>query len=317
VIVDLTLEGEDLGWDPDTERVLRREVRRLELALVRREKDDDAELRVTRRVREDRVELQFLLRYPDGTEERADRLADDEKAAIPELVDELLTDLEDQDQAVDSVLTVFHALRRAARREVTLAELEGRLEEGAVDPDDVVDSAVADLLPRLSPSASPAQAFEQLERRVIERLNAPAQPEPASDTLDRPFAEAWPTEDADEPWNPEPQPFALTELVADPETFDQEEVLADREVRARLVRALFRLERRVRLTWEEVVLNDGSVGRVALAQARTEQDLENELDETRWLLAGVLAVPAARVDELYRALGRRYREEHAIPDRST
>src|SRR5688500_1070888 len=139
VNVDLTLEGEDLGWDADTERVLRREVRRLELELVRRQKDEAAELRVSRTVRDDVVELAFSLRYPDGTEERAEAVAHDERAAIPELVDELLADVAEEDKAVDSVLTVFHALRRAARREVALGELEGRLEAGTVDPDDVVD----------------------------------------------------------------------------------------------------------------------------------------------------------------------------------
>lgn len=312
--MDLTLEGEDLGWDAETERVLRREVRRLELELVRRQRDD-AELRVARNVLEDdQVELTFVLHYPDGTQERADRVAIDERLAIPELVDELLSDVAEEDQAVDSVLVVFHALRRAARREVALGELEGRLMAGAVDPDDVVDSAVAEVLPHLPARATPAEAFEELERVVIDRLHS-LEPRsvPLTGAFDAP-AEAWPTEDADEVWSPDPEPYALAELIPDTETFDPEEVVADRESRARLVRAMFRLDRRSRLDWEEVVMSGGAILRLAAAQGRTTQDVENELDETRWFLAGVLSVPAARVDELYAALGRRYRDEVPTPE---
>jgi hypothetical protein len=155
---------------------------------------------------------------------------------------------------------------------------------------------------------SPESAFEELEQAVIDRLHALDRRLVPAEPFDGP--EAWPTEDA-ESWSPEPEPIALTEIVPDAETFDPEEVVGDRESRARLVRAMFRLVRRDRLDWEEVVIHGGPVARIAMAQGRSEQDVTNELDETRWFLAGVLGVPKARVDELYSALGRRYRDETA------
>lgn len=307
--MDLLLEGEDVSWDADAERVLRREVRRLELELVRRRKED-AELRVQRNVLDDgQVELTFLLQYPDGTEERAERVASDERQIIPSLVDELLVEVSAEDQAVDAVLTVFHALRRAARREVALGELEGRLQAGSVDPDDVVDGAVAAVLPRLPERVTPEHAFEELEVAVIDRLHALDRRIAPAEPFEGP--ESWPTEDAEATWSPEPEPIALTEVVPDAETLDPEEVVGDRESRARLVRAMFRLVRRDRLDWEEVVMHGGPVARIAAAQARSEQDVLNELDETRWFLGGVLGVPGDRVDGLYAALGRRYRDEIA------
>lgn len=316
--MDTTVTTDDPGWGSAAERALREQVRRLELALVR-ERTPDAALLVSCRATEAGVSALRLELVADGRRRVVESVAHDLVRGIAAAFEQLLGEQVPAapDRAVDAVERVFAAFVRIAEREIALAELEGRIHEGTLDPGDAVDDAVAEVLPRLAPDAEPAHALGELRRSLASRLAALSA---RTDALDRREpAPAWPRvaggladaelgdEDPDA-WFPV-EDFDLVELLADAEVPDPAAELEEREVRERLVRAMFRLDRRERRDWAEVTIGGWAVDALAAAQGRPEAELRLELGVSRAFLAVVLGVSEEQVEGLYRALGERYRDE--------
>lgn len=329
-------------WNPSAERALQRSVRRIE-ATARRYPAFWSELEV-RVDAEGPVEQVRVLLVLDGDEVRAEARGTDPRVVLEEafaiLFDrfdlyrlranrtlrerverrhrERLQPPRPRPLVGEVVERLYPVVLRAAQHEIAVRQADGALEPGLVDPVELADMVFAEGMPSLSADLTLPDAASRLESQMAEildhlarSLSAEEADEVSLDDGAADFALSDLGEEIEDLWTHDEVGF--DETLADPDR-DVEEFWASAELREVLTSALFRLDERARRLFSQVVIDGWAVDEVSGAAGRRIEDVRNEVDKVAHDLADRLSVgetiwSAARVREVYAALGSRLREE--------
>jgi DNA-directed RNA polymerase specialized sigma24 family protein len=185
-------------------------------------------------------------------------------------------------------------LLRAARHELAIRESEGDLLPGQVDAQEVVDQALAEMLPHLSAQGSMERALVAVQHRIPRILDALV----ARNERERQELE-------------EVEGGVPVELPTGEAPTDVDDVEGKR--RRRLLRALFLLPADRRRLFEAVVMDGWRPEHVAATFGMTDDQIGAEIDLAVTALVERLGGLATdeNVRLWYETLGERLRDEHA------
>ena len=214
-------------------------------------------------------------------------------------------------------------LRREAAHQLALLQAQGDIEPGWLDPIDLVDDALAEVLPSLDPAQGLAMAVvslrQQLQAVLDERtrdheiqVRTELSVDDHPPQLSPEKGLSWLETEIGEIWTPDEE-LVLEDVLADPNAADPTEIVAEREVRSTLVRALFGLDATTRAVFEQVVLDgyapETVAGHEPIEVEHVEALVGGASEELAGALSGELALDPMQVYRLYANLGEQLREE--------
>lgn len=193
------------------------------------------------------------------------------------------------------------ALERAAQHEVALLQAEGLVEPGNLDPAELVDEIVVEVLPELPDGLDVEEVTWVLLDRLAERVDALRHGDPPETDGGELSALALDIRDirsVDEDWR-------LEDALVDEPDHGSDALAADRELRHLLMNALFHLPDEDRRVFSAVVIDGLSLESVS---GRRPGEAADRLERAETLLGRTLdpraPLPTARVRELYGGLRR-------------
>lgn len=215
------------------------------------------------------------------------------------------------------VKRVVESCQRFAQQEIYHHELNGEFVAGYVDPMDVVDDVLSEMLVDLDDSTGYARLCLIIQGRIAERLGALGREATQANESELSLDEAPPPDSAVSRIEPEvgfygstPQEptMHLEDALGDTEHDSPEGLVADRELRDLLVTRMFALPRELRNLFSAVVVDGWSVEEIATAHdespAYVRAAVARALGELRHALTAAGTVYSGdRVRELYQELG--------------
>ncbi len=216
-------------------------------------------------------------------------------------------------------------LRREAAHQLALLQAQGDVEPGWLDPLDVVEDVLAEILPVLDGNQGLALAvvklrqglqahLEELVREHEVQLRTELSVDDMAPQLSPEKGLAWLETEIGEIWTDD-RDLVLEDVLADAHAADPTEVVAEREVRSLLVKALFGLDSTTRAVFEQVVLDGYSPETVAghepIEADHVERMVVGASKQLAEALSGELTLEPIQVYRLYAGLGEQLREERA------
>lgn len=219
------------------------------------------------------------------------------------------------------IVRALAAVQRAAQHEVAILQAEGVVAPGQLDPGDLVDEVIADMLPLLTVGMDAGEVAFRMQDRVHERAVALAAAGDGVEEVDYDGGvdsvleggarselsrELYEFRVVDEEWR-------LHEVVSDPDAQPIDEIVAVQEARHVLINALFHLPDEDRRVFAAVVVDGLGVQSVAAARGEEESAVAHRVSRASRVLAERLwpgmAGGDTRAVEVYDALGRLGRDE--------
>ncbi len=226
---------------------------------------------------------------------------------------------------------LYPALRRMATEKVALYQATTSLEPGYLDPDEIVDDVLVDMIGTLDPASSSIDLkkrflnaieamikarvmdYENEAATVISTDGDPIEPDEKMElsTLGDEILDFWVLDEQ----------LFLEDVMESPDLRSPEDIVSDKEARHVLMNALLRLPARSRYVFTSYVMDENSIEEVAAFVSadidQVEQILRSSIQQLRSFLSeSASTISSESVMTIYRRMAERFQVDPVRMSRS-